>query len=367
MITEFIKARLIAKIKKDNNYQQFLFGHKLTNEEQIELDKCIYLMKEGYPLDYILGEVKFIETSFEISESVLIPRPETEIWIKSLLKNFKTNTEQYKKKCLIDVGTGSGILGLSLAKYFKKTLLLDLSKESLNVARNNKIKLYSEEDFVQLYQSDLLNILYEVLALENTSFTQLNQDKNKPRNNEISQENGIIKHDFIEQKTVMKIKPINNIHKKIYLNFAGENVTQMVKDKLSLKFPDPKYDKILQSIYDNPFSGEYITYDINNDNKIPTLSTKKTFLNCENLDFLSGFLQDCNNFGVIILANLPYVPFLDLEFVEQNKVKYEPKEAIFSPIFGLYHTIKLYEQCLNLFTNFELHFELDSRHLDLFQ
>lgn len=103
----------------------------------------------GEPLQYIEEEVSFYDMSFQVNESVLIPRPETEYFIEKIIDRV------YEPKKIIDVGTGSGCIGLSLAKHFTdaEVHLTDISLDALSVAginsKKNKIN-------VNIYESNLL-------------------------------------------------------------------------------------------------------------------------------------------------------------------------------------------------------------------
>ena len=103
----------------------------------------------GEPLQYIEEEVSFYDMSFQVNESVLIPSPETEYFIEKIIDRV------YEPKKIIDVGTGSGCIGLSLAKHFtdSEVHLTDISLDALSVAginsKKNKIN-------VNIYESNLL-------------------------------------------------------------------------------------------------------------------------------------------------------------------------------------------------------------------
>ena len=141
---------------------QALPKHEVHRLEQIvkncspskEFDTNLYksLLQRRYsgePLQYIEEEVTFYDMSFQVNESVLIPRPETEYFIEKIIDRV------YEPKKIIDVGTGSGCIGLSLAKHFtdSEVHLTDISLDALSVAginsKKNKIN-------VNIYESNLL-------------------------------------------------------------------------------------------------------------------------------------------------------------------------------------------------------------------
>ena len=98
--------------------------------------KALNLLKNEKPIQYILGETEFYGLPFKVNVHTLIPRPETEElveWIISKLKNKKPEIK------VLDVGTGSGCIAISLAKNLPnaKIYALDISKEAINMAKKN--------------------------------------------------------------------------------------------------------------------------------------------------------------------------------------------------------------------------------------
>jgi release factor glutamine methyltransferase len=104
---------------------------------------------EGEPLEYVLGHTTFAGHRIEVSPDVLIPRPETEILLEEIVKLIDPAGLP-----VIDVGTGSGILALSLAKKFPalEIVAVDISPAALAVAKRNLV----EASNVRLVESDLL-------------------------------------------------------------------------------------------------------------------------------------------------------------------------------------------------------------------
>ena len=99
----------------------------------------------GEPLAYIVGEAEFRGSFFQVSPAVLIPRPETEVLIELALDKLRG----IEKPRLVDLGTGSGIVAISLALESPSAIVaaVDLSKEAISVARNNAGRLGARVDF----------------------------------------------------------------------------------------------------------------------------------------------------------------------------------------------------------------------------
>lgn len=95
----------------------------------------------GEPTAYIVGKREFMGLEFQVSPAVLIPRPDSEILVEQVISDFRqrTHTEQLS---LMDIGTGSGCLALSIAKFTKfQVLAADVSETALTQARENCSRL----------------------------------------------------------------------------------------------------------------------------------------------------------------------------------------------------------------------------------
>mgnify|MGYP001348137930 FL=1 len=90
-------------------------------------------LKTHEPIQYLLGKTSFMDLEFKVNSSVLIPRPETEELVRLILK------ENLDGKEILDIGTGSGCIAISLAKNLpnSKVSALDISKDALKVAKEN--------------------------------------------------------------------------------------------------------------------------------------------------------------------------------------------------------------------------------------
>ena len=102
---------LLSKIlNKSREYLIINFEKKIDRKEIYEFKKLIKRRKAREPIAYILEKKDFWKSTFYINKSVLIPRPDTEILIQEILKIFSQN----KKLLVLDIGTGSGCILLSL-------------------------------------------------------------------------------------------------------------------------------------------------------------------------------------------------------------------------------------------------------------
>lgn len=139
---------------------------KLTKQNIFHANHFLKRRLQHEPLAYILGFKEFYGRNFKVNSSVLVPRPETEEIIEQLKNNLVNNNE-----ALLDIGTGSGILAVTIAKEFQnkniKAYASDISKDSLVVAKDNATMHNANISFIKsnLLENIEQNILNEVTIL----------------------------------------------------------------------------------------------------------------------------------------------------------------------------------------------------------
>ena len=109
-----------------------------SKSETEQLINVLHELKAQKPIQYILGETDFYGLKFKVNSDVLIPRPETEELIDWIIKE-NINRQTDKKLRILDIGTGSGCIAITLAKHIENAAVyaLDVSKQALDVARTN--------------------------------------------------------------------------------------------------------------------------------------------------------------------------------------------------------------------------------------
>ena len=117
----------------------------LSSKKEQELEDILQRLSRFEPLQYIEGRTLFLGREFWVAPGVLIPRPETEELVELMLKEIPADAR------ILDVGTGSGCIAISLAKELPDTLVTawDVSPEALSVARVNARKLQADVRFVE--------------------------------------------------------------------------------------------------------------------------------------------------------------------------------------------------------------------------
>ncbi|MBR2952951.1 MAG: peptide chain release factor N(5)-glutamine methyltransferase [Clostridia bacterium] len=126
--------------------QIILNNQTVTFFHQEKIDEVIDRRKNGEPLQYILGKWDFYDLSFSVGEGVLIPRPETEILVDFALEKLKN----VKNPVVYDLCSGSGCIGLTIAKHLKdaKVYLLEKEENALKYLLKNKDDLKLDNVFV---------------------------------------------------------------------------------------------------------------------------------------------------------------------------------------------------------------------------
>ena len=115
-------------------------------ENEMLLRSSLTNINRNYPLDYIINKKSFFGYDFYVNENVLIPRPETEELVQWVIDDNDTN----ERKKLIDLGAGSGCIGISISKTISLDVTLaDISKEALRVCNINKDILDSNVKIIE--------------------------------------------------------------------------------------------------------------------------------------------------------------------------------------------------------------------------
>ncbi len=141
----------------------------MSEEQQIKKyvpqnkwDEALARLKNGEPIQYIIGNVSFCGLNLDVDKRVLIPRFETE--------GLVAKTIEYAKKIfskpvdIVDLGTGSGCIALALKKYLDASVdAIDISQEALEVARQNALKNNLEINFSKKNMEDDLTKKYDII------------------------------------------------------------------------------------------------------------------------------------------------------------------------------------------------------------
>lgn len=130
-----------------------------SEEDTIRLEKILRRLEQGEPVQYAIGTAQFCDLTFRVTPDTLIPRPETEElvgWVASLLPSAAPCS-------VLDVGTGTGCIAISLAKQFPRAQVTawDISEEALAVAQQNAQANGVAVDF---RRTDVLEVVNDAVA-----------------------------------------------------------------------------------------------------------------------------------------------------------------------------------------------------------
>ncbi|QOG04069.1 peptide chain release factor N(5)-glutamine methyltransferase [Flavobacterium sp. MDT1-60] len=124
-------------------------------------------LKKEVPIQYLLGKTSFYGLDFEVNENVLIPRPETEELVEWII-NENSKTDKTKKLRILDIGTGSGCIAISLAKNLPNAEVygFDVSKKAIETAKRNAINNKVDVTFVLLdiLETDLITSNFDIIV-----------------------------------------------------------------------------------------------------------------------------------------------------------------------------------------------------------
>lgn len=207
---------------------------KIENELKIINDK----INEGYPLQYAIGKWNFYGLDLLVDKRALIPRYETEILVDLIINDNSNN------KKILDIGTGSGAISLALSKNLKdsKIIGVDISKNAIDLANENKIKLNINN--VEFKESDIFSNIDEKFDIIVSNPPYINKedfeklDKKlyyEPQNALYGGEDGL----YFYKKIIKNAKNFLNKNGKIYLEIGYNQ-----KDSISNLLEEYGYKQI---------------------------------------------------------------------------------------------------------------------------
>ena len=217
-------------LNKDRKFIIMNPNEKINDYEYRKFKKLISSRSNNKPIAYIIGKKSFWKYNFNVSEKVLIPRPDTEILIEQVLKIFK------KKESInfLEIGIGSGCIILSILKE-KKSFLgrgIDVCKESLKVCKDNanRLNLFNR---LKLFKSDIDNFhlgKYDLIIsnppyIKNLDFKNMDDEvvKFEPK---IALDGGLDGLSEI-RKVIKKSSELIKIHGKLILEIAHDQKNEV--------------------------------------------------------------------------------------------------------------------------------------------
>ena len=214
---------------------------------QTDLDKLLEILeqlKNGSPLQYILGETDFYDLKFKVNPSVLIPRPETEElvdWTLITIREMKGETEVLK---IVDIGTGSGCIPIAIKKYIPLADItaIDISENALDTAKLNaelnKTELnFIKDDILTPTNQELVNTQYDVIISNPPYITESEKSKMhqnvlnyEPHNALFVPDNEALKfYNAIADFAINHLKKTGFLFLEINENFGKETISLLLK------------------------------------------------------------------------------------------------------------------------------------------
>lgn len=152
---------LLCSILNSNRVDLYLNKDEILKQEvKKTFDRFLEERASGKPIQYITGSTEFLDLEFKVDPRALIPRPETEILTLSVIEHFKNEKREKEALKIVDLGTGSGVIALTLAKNFVNSFVYatDISKDALELAAENAER-HEVEDRIELVLGDLFQPL----------------------------------------------------------------------------------------------------------------------------------------------------------------------------------------------------------------
>ena len=165
LLEEYLNFKRIDIVLKSN--------FEISSEDLIRLKSSTKLLEQEIPIQYILGKTEFYGFPFILNEHVLIPRPETEELVNTVLNKVSKleplhQIEKEKKLKILDIGTGSGCIPISLKKNlpFAEITAIDISNEALTIAKKNASLNKVDINLIQqdILKTTELDDMYDIIV-----------------------------------------------------------------------------------------------------------------------------------------------------------------------------------------------------------
>lgn len=155
-------------LKTNRNFFITNSEDELDEEKKMRFEDIVRRLKKFEPIQYITGKTWFCDSIFNVNSSVLIPRPETEELVNIVCEHLGENSAN-----IMDIGTGSGCIAISIKKNKPKSNLvaIDISEDALNTATNNAVQILGDtsvsfinRDVLQSDFADVFNVKFDIIV-----------------------------------------------------------------------------------------------------------------------------------------------------------------------------------------------------------
>lgn len=149
---------LFTELLNVPRHQLYLKRPEFNFYQSQRLKQALVRLSQGEPLQYILGQSDFMGLCLKLNSNVFIPRPETELLVEAAIEQVLSFKNQDAGINILDLGTGSGCIAISLAKFLPHVSLVasDISGSALEISRINAV-LNQVSERIKFIQSDMFN------------------------------------------------------------------------------------------------------------------------------------------------------------------------------------------------------------------
>ena len=212
--------------------------YEITIEKETVLNTALERLLKEEPIQYIIGKTEFYGLPFNVNKHTLIPRPETEELVEWVLNT----TEKEEKLNIIDIGTGTGCIPISLKKHLPNTNIsaIDVSEDALKIAELNAKLNNIDINFIRkdILETEQLTQMYDVIV-SNPPYVR-NLEKVEIKNNVLENEphlalfvddnNPLIFYDKIADLAKLHLSENGLLFFEIN-QYLGKETVKMLKDK----------------------------------------------------------------------------------------------------------------------------------------
>ena len=215
----------------------YIRNHFIPNDQLKSLEQAFSMLLEDMPVQHIIGKTHFYEDSFFTPPGIFIPRPETELLIDCIQNDFESLSE----KTVLDIGCGSGCIGITLASLYKNFDVtgIDISNKAINIATKNAKQLkVTNIDIIKQNIFDMKPKKFDIIV-SNPPYLGISEIPNL--------DNTVKNHDPLEALSD------EGDGLKFYKHFI-DNISELLKSNGSMYFEIPKSiitNQIIDMIHNN--------------------------------------------------------------------------------------------------------------------
>lgn len=240
----------------------------ITKSEVDTILKALTRLKDQEPIQYIIGETEFYGLPFKVNENTLIPRPETEELVNLIIENTKEKIEKDRSFSILDIGTGTGCIAITLAKNLPnaKVYAVDVSAEAIekakeNAALNNVEVAFIETDILDKESWDVKfsALEFDIIVSNPPYVRELEKQQMKPNvlNNEphlalfVEDENPLLFYKAISKFADRKLQSSGELYFEIN-EYLGKEMIALLEENnfrnIELKQDFFRKDRMLKGI-----------------------------------------------------------------------------------------------------------------------